>query len=421
MKHIHNLTVLLLLLTACASPLPTPSRGASPTPSPTLESTSTLVPSPTIQSTKTVLPTPTKTVTPIPDGWSVLFEPFLIEAQQRRSARAEGDPDYAKRIDLALNQNRVNFLLFCYGETYEPPAAAQAIIGSDTVASMDFKQKKIQLISLTHDIRAPEVERVLWPGQKKFSVRIDQAFFVGKHELNRRVIEDATGLAIDYQLVCRDSAIKRLVDEVFGGIEVEIKTPFKVQPFYLDNERFPEGSFSAGKQRLNGKQVIQFIKTVPVSDGYYGKDLEHNERKAVILQALVAETKRQVQSKEFWAKASWFFGRETVTGGISLENPWVLLVRTFETGKRMVESGQKIDGLPEIDSALYIVDPCCGAGGVRWVNGDPYPLTQADISQGVYPDKGESTQIPFDANPYGDLATEYWGSVRTLVRQFLAR
>jgi hypothetical protein len=397
----------------------TPAATAAPTSTPTstpAPPTSTATVTPT--STATVAPTPT--VTLVPDTFWTLLQPFIDETRQKRQSRERSEPDYQKKIDKALNEGRINWLMFCYGETHEPPQTEKAIIGSHTIVSLDYLGKKIQLLSITHDTRAPEIERVLHPSKKGPAMRMDRAFFVGGFELNRQVVENATGLVIDYQFVCRDSAIKRLVDEVLAGIEVEVKTGFAVQPFYLDGEKFPAGTFPTGWQRLNGTQVVQFIKTVPATVEYYGKDLEHNARKAVIFQGIMSETKKRVDSKEFWGKMSWFLAKEAVSGAITYENPLSLFGNGLEAGKKMVESGKKINEIPGIDKSLYVVDPSCGDGGVRWANDDPNPITQQDITQGVYLDRGKSTEVPVDANPYGDLPTEYWSSVRKLVREFLA-
>lgn len=56
-----------------------------------------------------------------------LLRPFLYEAQKRREDRSRKDPEFIKRIDEGLNEGRVNFLLFGYGETHEPPATERAL------------------------------------------------------------------------------------------------------------------------------------------------------------------------------------------------------------------------------------------------------------------------------------------------------
>src|SRR3979409_1229954 len=98
------------------------------------------------------------------------------------------------------------------------------------------------------------------------------------HHRTSRTIEDATALAIDYQLAFKESAIAGATDNVFGGLDVDVPLGFKVNGFYVDGKKYPAGRFQQGLQRLNGVQVIQFIKTVPVEVRYDAK-LEHNARK----------------------------------------------------------------------------------------------------------------------------------------------
>jgi hypothetical protein len=75
--------------------------------------------------------------------------------------------------------------------------------------------------------------------------------------------------------------------------------------------------------------------------------------------------------------------------------------------------------LPRINQSKYIVDPAQGDGGVQWVgaNAAVNSLTRKDVEDGVYPSM--DMEIPINANPYGDLPTEYWTSVRTLVETAL--
>src|SRR5438093_2081120 len=77
--------------------------------------------------------------------------PFSAESGRRRADRAAADPDYAQRIDAALNQNRINFLFFGYGETYEPPYPP-GFKGSINVFSLDLSSLSIATVTLNHDI-----------------------------------------------------------------------------------------------------------------------------------------------------------------------------------------------------------------------------------------------------------------------------
>src|SRR5207237_404498 len=110
-----------------------------------------------------------------------VLHPLLLEAKRHRQANASADPTYWTRLDPRLNSTRLNFLLFGYGETHEPPLTERAFIGSLTIFSYDYGTRQIDLVSLTHDIRAPEAERFLeQQGQGQVGpIKIDRAYGMG--------------------------------------------------------------------------------------------------------------------------------------------------------------------------------------------------------------------------------------------------
>src|SRR5207237_4236049 len=127
---------------------------------------------------------------------------LLIEAKRHRVANAVAEPTYWTRLDPRLNSTRLNFLLFGYGETHEPPLTERAFIGSLTIFSYDYATRQIDLVSLTHDIRAPEAARYIHdhgPAEGG-PIKLDRAYRFGGFDRMRRTVEDATGLAIDFQL-----------------------------------------------------------------------------------------------------------------------------------------------------------------------------------------------------------------------------
>jgi len=357
--------------------------------------------------------------------FDALIAPLAREAQRRRAETARRDPEFYKRTDRALNEGRINFLLFGYGETHEPPLTERAIIGSHTLVSYDLRTHQADLISFTHDIRAPEIEReIIKRGGKPPALRMDNAYKVGGFHLQRRMIENATGLMVDYQIVFRDAVLQRLIDNVFEGIEVNIPLAFDVHPFYLDGIKYPQGHFAQGVQRLDGRQAIQFIKTVPVtSEETYDKRLEHNARKALIFQALLRAVNERHNDRAFWLKSATFLTGEFLTGAVVCDfDPLALLVNTMGSATTHLHTATKARGelrLPHIHRSLYIVDSAHGDGGVQWVNANAAenPITQKDIEAGVYITLAMA--VPLNANPYGDLVTGYWTSVRVLVKETL--
>ncbi len=436
-KHIWRIGMLVLILsglTACQTP-PSTTPLVIPTALPPTIVSSTNVPSPIASSpattpnvSATVVPTPSTvaltpnvTATPEPESlFDTLVRPLAADAVRRRAERIKQDPEYAKSVNPVLNEGRVNFLLYGYGETHEPPVTEKAIIGSYTIISYDLRARQADLISFTHDIRAPEVERLVYkPGDKYLALRMDQAYHVGGFKLQRQMMRNATGLAMDYQISFRDAVLQSAIDGVFEGVEVTVPVAFQVQPFYLDGKKYEKGYFPQGTQKMSGARVIQFIKTVPVTEGYYGKELEHNTRKHLVFNALLEMLAQKQKEPKFWLNLSTFITKESLTGTIAYDFDVIPLavnnIREATASLDKLSKSSRQAQLPKIGRTVYIVDIAHGDGGVRWVEGDARenPISKKDLDSGVYPHL--AYEVPGGSNPYGDLVTEYWGPVRKLI------
>ncbi|MBI4057748.1 LCP family protein [Candidatus Microgenomates bacterium] len=389
------------------------------------------------QTAELLIPSPTPTPEIVQKG--ELFEkvmvPFKREAQRRREERAQNDPEYSKRIDQELNEGRVNLLLYGYGETHEPPLTEHAIIGSNTIVSIDTKERKIDLVSLTHDIRAPEVER--YRAEKglssDFPVKIDRAYHDGGFELMRETLENATGLSIDFQIAFRDRVIVDFVDSVFGGVEVDVPQAFDVHPFYLEGIKFDRGHFPAGRQTLNGLEVIQFIKTVPDSGGrpYYGKQHEHNQRKHIVFKEIARVLEDRADAPGFWFEMLKFLNKKRKEQDINYDfDSKSLLMGNIgdlaRIGFTLIIRGDTSNSFPDTNKTVYVVDLCCGDGGVQWVPAaaENNPIIAREVREGFYGRSGfgdpYAFEIPLGGNPYAeDLVTGYWKSVRNRIKELL--
>lgn len=393
---------------------PEPAATVEPVDASASESTSTLA----VAAAPTATAVATRTV--ISDTqFERVLRPLLNDAKRRRQAQAADDPTYWTRNDPRLNSTRLNFLLFGYGETHEPPLTERAFIGSLTIFSYDYASKHIDLVSLTHDIRAPEVERYLrTQGQQSVGpIKIDRAYGMGGFDLMRRTLEDATGLAIDYQLAFREAAIASATDNVFGGLDVQVPMSFKVNGFYLDGVKYPGGEFQQGTQKLNGVQVIQFIKTVPVEE-HYDAALEHNARKHLVFKSLMDALRTHSSDVTFLGKAALFFSGQVAQDSIAydfdLKSLLVDNMRGLMTD--FARPSAQDDDVPSVNRTLYVVDPASGDGGVQWVQANAHdnPVTQQDIAANVY--KELAIEVPYHGNPYADdLPGRYWSDVRNVV------
>ncbi len=429
----------------CSAPPPTPPPADTPRPAPTF-----LAPTAPPRSATQVLPTPTFTPRPSPTALPItltptptptpaastlletLIKPFAAEAQKRRTARAKSDPEHLHRVEHELNDGRINFLLFGYGETHEPPLP-KAIIGSHSILSYNTRTGTFDIISLTHDVRAPEIERAfdagttrtIWRAKQSYE-KIDQVYEVGGFDLMRRTIEDATGLSVDFQIAFQDGLIPDVIDSVFGGIQVDVPKEFAVGASYLNGKQYYGEWFAQGKQKLTGAQAIQFMKALLVGDA--DVTLERNQRKVIIFRGLLDSANKNCADRQFWLRAAAFLVGELKASRIAYDfDPVALFVNNLGeiitgAGNVLASKGSCELGASKIAKTIYIVDPSVGDGGVQWVsaNAASNPITRRDLERGLYPGDGWGVEIPFDANPYGDLVTEYWGSVRALIKQKLA-
>ena len=397
-----------------------------PTPGPAVAQAAAGIQAPAATPTAAVTPAPTPTRVAAVDEseFERVLHPLLLEAKRRRAAAAATDPSYWTRLDPKLNSTRLNFLLFGYGETHEPPLTERAFIGSITIFSYDYATKQIDLVSMTHDIRAPEAERFLQDrGQAHVGpIKLDRVYGMGGFDLLRKTIEDATGMAIDFQFAFKESVIQGATDNVFNGLDVNVPLPFEVNGFYLDDVKYPGGQFQQGMQHLDGIQVIQFIKTVPVEENYDPR-LEHNARKHLVFRSIMDALKEHSNDVAFLGRAALFFSSQVSHDALAYDFDLKSLL--VDNLRAMMTNMHKADAtdqdMPSVQRTMYIVDPASGDGSVQWVKANAHdnPITQRDLDENVY---GETAmEVPYHGDPYAaDLATGYWTDVRQLVASRLA-
>lgn len=397
----------------------TPAPTETPAPSPTTTPRATAV---AALPTTTKLPsaTATRTATPTPPNLaSELLKPLIAEAQRRRAERAAREPQaYARRVDKALNQNRINFLLFGYGTTYEPPLPP-GYKGSIAIYSLDLRSLQISTVTLNHDIRAPEVERYSQSaGGGSAPTKLHFAYPTGGFDLMRLAVEDATGLSVDFQVVFQDALVKDVVDELLGGLVVDMPFAFDAAPIYFEDVKYPPLRYPKGRQQLNGIQALQLIKAINAPSMQYDPSKELAVRKQIVVQAALESVKQEAPNPLFWVKALGFLKSTLERKEVEYDFDAGTLV--FNTMAQYATSAHQGEPLRlSLGRSIYVVDRGIGDGGVQWVMGSPNPIMQRDLRNGVYVDKAMSVPLG-NADPYAaDLATKYWPSVRQLVRQRL--
>jgi hypothetical protein len=236
-----------------------------------------------------------------------------------------------------------------------------------------------------------------------------------------RTVEDATGLSIDFQLAFKEAAIAAATDDVFGGLDVDVPLAFDVNAYYLDGVKYPAGSFPKGVQHLNGQQVIQFIKTVPVEE-HYDPSLEHNARKHLVFRSIMDSLREHSSDVGFISRAALFFTGQVANDSIAYDfdlKP-LLVDNLRSTMMDIGRSAPSDDSMPGVARTMYIVDPASGDGGVQWVkaNARDNPVTARDIDAHKYNEL--AMEVPYHGDPYApDLVSGYWSDVRNVVLKHL--
>jgi hypothetical protein len=335
-------------------------------------------------------------------------------ASRGRAERARRDPTFATRIDDELNRNRVNFLLFGYGETWEPPLPRD-IIGTITILSLDMRKRSVSQISLTHDARSPEIERYMEQhGQAPHPSKIDTTYRHGGFELMRLAVENATGLSMDYQLSTEDVVVKALVDDALGGIEIDNPIALATNPIFVEGTQYPCGTFPIGKQRLDGTRTLCYLKGLVLPP--YDPAKENNARKPFIYQGLSNALERNLTNPLFPIKLLGMLQHQLDRKHIAYDFDATALV--FDSVKHLAAGAlSRRVTIPTIDQNIYLVDERIGDGGFSWVMGTQNPVIKDELKRGFFKD---TAMVVTSGDPYTyDLAKGYWGSVRTIVKSKL--
>jgi hypothetical protein len=359
----------------------------------------------------------------------ILSEPLIAEFRQRRALRARVDPTYAKRVDAALNAGTLNLVLFGYGE--EHGERYPIVGGSVTVLSYDYAAARIRSVSLSRDIRTPELERRLPNANPRWQV-LRHAYHIGGFGGLREVVENATGLCVDFQVTLKDVVIRDFIDFVTGPVEVDVPREHHTGSFRLDGVEYPPGVIPAGRQIMTSFTAMQFILAEELDAE--GRDEERSFRKNLLLRALTKRLKERVAADPYVVKQlADFFLFEQRQHNLALEYPldYAALLDREENAVaqnlwEILRAREDLRAvLPESDDReLVIHDQKFGDGGVSRVHTildfpdvpgrDDHPNVLREARTGALP---PWMLIPDGGDPYAsDLVHGYWRSVRRLVR-----
>lgn len=416
LMRFHPELLTLLLAVGCAATAE-PTRNVFPpvltteTPfvSPTVALSKSPTPTLTPEPTRTTMPanTPTNTPTSTPEASGDVAK---IRARQRALI-----PDYDEIVDPDLaNRAAMTVLLYGCGFDHEPPAVEKVYICSNSLFVLN-KDGTLDVVTYTHDTRAPEAERAKGTqGQPGSALRLEQTWIVGGAQLSRQTFQDATGYPVDYFFQFDDKAIRDFVDKVLGGkIKVHVPTGFVAQPIYLDADtKIDAREFKAGAQEMDAATYLQYMKAV-VKAEKYPPELENNVRKHVAIRALLFEMRSRFSDVRFWVEgvpAMFRFLDEEIKAGIvntdvDSEALKSLPLSVPRLGKDLYLADSNVTGDP--DSPLI--------WGMAESN-DPFVLT--DLQKRVY--KSGYVEVPKNCDPYSPkLHKDCWQEPRKYLKNRL--
>lgn len=333
-------------------------------------------------------------------------QPFADYAERQRSQDDKTDPLRSQRINSDLNLHRLNFVIYVFGDTYEPSPTTSVVTqtGSYTIVSLDTQSGQYNKVTISRDFDSPEVALRKTGAVSTInpSTRIGEAFQVGGFAFSRTVIENATGLSADFQLNLPDTLIARLVDTL-GGVDIEIPQDIALYEFYVGGKAYAARDFPVGRWHLDGLTALGYAKAMP--KGEYTMDTERVLRSQVVMEAALAKLRQELTSIDAVSLAPKLFNLATEKENLAgLETDFdapALVVAGVDHLKEnffpaLFKHGSNL-GLPSAGKGVYVsAEYQGGGGGVRIPPGDML--------------------IPIDGDPSGDLLSGYWKSVREFIR-----
>jgi hypothetical protein len=370
---------------------------------------------------------------PDSQGRTLLFDqfvqPLLDESARRRAEWAAEDAGYTHRVDADLNASRLNVALLGFGEEHDQTYGDTGI--SVTILSLNLQTWDLMSISLSRDIRAPELEDQSARVPPRWPVTLRAAYKSGGFERVRTILEDATGLAIDFQVLMKDVFVRNYLDAVSGPVELTVPQDFATNTYRLDGVDHPPDLISAGRQTLSTDKAMTFV--LGEVEDPQGRADERSYRKDLLLRTLVCDARQRFGARDvgFALNLARFSLGELKNQDLTSDFDFGVITHSLAgLAQAFVGARGDVDStFPQLGSGreLVVHDEAFGDGGVRRVHymaltPDAYgipenPQVAQEIQLGSL---APYLLIPLGGNPYADdLVTDYWGSVRDLIRSRL--
>jgi polyisoprenyl-teichoic acid--peptidoglycan teichoic acid transferase len=217
---------------------------------------------------------------------------------------------FNKTIELRKSEpERINILLLGIGGgNHEGPRLTDTII----LASLDIKNKKVNLISLPRDMWSFDLDARINSAYEKGEARKKGGGLL----LAKTVVGKITGQEINYAVVIDFRGFVRAVD-LMGGLDIDVeraftdnqyplsgkendlcgKTEEEVDTFTASNSaetelpkffpcRYETLKFEKGKQHMDGQTALKFVRSRHAS-GPEGTDFARSQRQEKVIQAFM--------------------------------------------------------------------------------------------------------------------------------------
>jgi hypothetical protein len=334
------------------------------------------------------------------------------------------------RIDADLNARRLNVALLGYGEEHDQTYGDVGV--SVTILSVNLDTWDMASISLSRDIRAPELEDQSAHEPPRWPVTLRAAYRMRGFDGMRTILEDATGLSIDFQVLIKDVFLRNYLENVSGPVTLDVPKDFQTNVYRLDGVEHAEDFIPAGRQTLSPEKAMTFILGESLDPQQ--KSDERSYRKDLLLKTLSCDLRQRLAAKDvgFAVHLLQFALGELNNHGFGTDFDFQLIAGGLgNLVQAFIGSRGDVDAtFPQLSGAreLVIHDPAFGDGGVRRAHqiaidpgDDPTldnPLVKRETELGSL---APYMLIPIGGNPYAsDLVTDYWAPVRALVRTILS-
>jgi len=201
------------------------------------------------------------------------YEPTQKSDSSKKVAEAK-----AATVNTTNQKAVMNFLLIGV-EEFKGAKNTDAMI----IATLDTKNNSLKLTSLMRDLY------IDIPGHGKN--RLNAAYAKGGIELLYQTIEQNFGIEIDGYCMVNFEAFEQIID-IIGGIEItltEKEAEYLRSTNYISKKE--NRNVVAGKQLMNGNQVLGYCRIRKVSTGTESYDFGRTQRQRIVLQQIYNKLK----------------------------------------------------------------------------------------------------------------------------------